>query len=283
MPVASEDLEASTDIQSDKSLKATQILNEVKSITNRYISDNYDDDFLDYVNISSEIINNGTTLHIIISAEMDYNELEDFVEPLNATIEQYDDGAYFDFVAPGIIECFISLSEARDYNITDTTSDLEEVTSAYDPEPRLEPDEDDSWEELEEAGDVLYITFNDVPIEVKDEDWWEYENTDWAKEDGRYNKWWSESVQASVYPEDDVIEAVDALIAPYIPAKTGRYVINGSAELMFVLDNVYHKISDYHWDERHGAEYDEEIDASDADIEFDDYNSKINVTVTPIA
>ena len=52
-----------------------------------------------------------------------------------------------------------------------------------------------------------------------------------------------------------------------MPAKEGEYHIKGDVTLVFSVEGIEVK-RDYFWDERHGADYDEEAYTDDAETSF---------------
>jgi len=116
----------------------------------------------------------------------------------------------------------------RYYNYTNDVNAAQEfMWNPYE----LGPEDPEEPEEIFNTEEEFEINIDTI-IAVRNADEWEYESTDWAAQTDRGWRWISEN-----YPEFElmdntsVIEAVDELLLPYIPAIKGRYQLKAKITL----------------------------------------------------
>ncbi len=213
-------------------------------------------------------------VRIEVRAEVSYNSLVKIAAELDSIIQQYDSEAYFDPEEPGILVALIDLKSAKH----------KKVNSAYMPEPPIDPPEDDSWSEVD--GWIEDVDLDvDAIIEVLDDGSWIYEDETypWAvSKDSHDGDHYSYEYYVHIGDPGTIVEDFDDVIEKYIPSEEGRYHLKCNATLKYFIEGVEVKQS-YYYDERHGQDYDEEVYKDNANVELDEYDSKVeNVSVERI-
>ena len=201
--------------------------------------------------------------------------MEELKYYLDDIIYEFDHEAYFDFVAPGILEAVFTL---EDRPITNT----ETIITAT--EPSLDPPEDSSWNELDDYQTAIDIVL-DAIIFVDDNGNWEYEddNYSWAKGNGNNGNWYDEENNIYLGSKVDMVEKTDDLLLKYIPARVGTYHISGDVKLVFDISGVEEKVTDAWYSEDSGYDYDSEINTDFADVDYIEDKSEIqNFNIQPV-
>ena len=137
------------------------------------------------------------------------------------------------------------------------------------PDRPLDPPEDDSWEDLDSYDEVIEITL-DADIQIDEDGRWEYDDTNYswaASPDHAEGDWYSAEHNIRIGDTTEIVECVDELLLPMMPDKAGKYHIKGDVSLVFSIEGIKAKRNHF-WDERHGAEYDEELYTDDATTSF---------------
>ena len=201
------------------------------------------------------------------------------------------EGSYF--LADGVI----LTDDLRNYEIKERKPKNDVVESSkstkgetveagyYDiPEPPIDPPEDDSWTEVD--GWIEDIDLDvDAIIEVLDDGSWIYEDETypWAvSKDSHDGDHYSYEYYVHIGDPGTIVEDFDDVIEKYIPSEEGRYRLKCNATLKYFIEGVEVKRS-YYYDERHGQDYDEEVYKDNANVELDEYDSKVeNVSVERI-
>ena len=208
-----------------------------------------------------------------VRSELSYESMEDLMNYLDDIVKEIDDDAYFDFVAPGIIEALFTLENRP---ITETI-----ITST---EPSLDPPEDRSWDELDDYQTAIDIVL-DAIIFVDDNGNWEYEddNYSWAKGNSNNGNWYDEENNIYLGSKVDMVEKTDDLLLKYIPARVGTYHISGDVKLVFDISGVEEKVTDAWYSEDSGYDYDSEINTDFADVDYVEDKSEIqNFNIQPV-
>ena len=201
------------------------------------------------------------------------------------------EGSYF--LADGVI----LTDDLRNYEIKERKpkNDVVEASKStkretveagyYDiPEPPIDPPEDDSWTEVD--GWIEDVDLDvDAIIEVLDDGSWIYEDETypWAvSKDSHDGDHYSYEYYIHIGDPGTIVEDFDDVIEKYIPSEEGRYRLKCNATLKYFIEGVEVKRS-YYYDERHGQDYDEEVYKDNANVELDEYDSKVeNVSVERI-
>ena len=201
------------------------------------------------------------------------------------------EGSYF--LADGVI----LTDDLRNYEIKERKpkNDVVEASKStkgetveagyYDiPEPPIDPPEDDSWTEVD--GWIEDVDLDvDAIIEVLDDGSWIYEDETypWAvSKDSHDGDHYSYEYYIHIGDPGTIVEDFDDVIEKYIPSEEGRYHLKCNATLKYFIEGVEVKRS-YYYDERHGQDYDEEVYKDNANVELDEYDSKVeNVSVERI-
>lgn len=201
------------------------------------------------------------------------------------------EGSYF--LADGVI----LTDDLRNYEIKERKpkNDVVEASKStkretveagyYDiPEPPMDPPEDDSWTEVD--GWIEDVDLDvDAIIEVLDDGSWIYEDETypWAvSKDSHDGDHYSYEYYIHIGDPGTIVEDFDDVIEKYIPSEEGRYHLKCNATLKYFIEGVEVKRS-YYYDERHGQDYDEEVYKDNANVELDEYDSKVeNVSVERI-
>ena len=186
----------------------------------------------DYLIVEEEETEDGA-LKIEVRCELGYNSMRKLAEVLDPIVARYDKNAYFDMVAPGIMEAFIFNKKVT----ADTAAPID--ASVYDfPEPPLEPPDYDDPEENES---VEYITIDlddDIIVEVDTVDFagspkFEKDEADWV-----VDKYPSIQLDYSEFVAENVLD----LILPQLPAEPGIYRVRGRVHLAYdVMVPVYYE------------------------------------------
>lgn len=181
------------------------------------------------------------------------------------------EGSYF--LADGVI----LTKDLRNYEIKERKPKNDVVEAGYYdiPEPPIDPPEDDSWTEVD--GWIEDVDLDvDAIIEVLDDGSWIYEDETypWAVSKDSYNgDHYSYEYYVHIGDPGTIVEDFDDVIEKYIPSEEGRYHLKCKATLKYFIEGVEVKQS-YH---------DEEVYKDNANVEFDEYDSKVeNVSVERI-
>lgn len=137
------------------------------------------------------------------------------------------------------------------------------------PERPLDPPEDDSWEEIDSDDEIVEITL-DAIVHIDEDGSWEYDDTNYpwaASPDNKRGDWYTEEYDVYLGDKTSMVEYVDELLESMMPVTPGEYHIKGDVTLVFSVSGIEVK-RDYFWDERHGADYDEEAYTDNAETEF---------------
>ena len=170
------------------------------------------------------------------------------------------------------------------HNSTSTKGETVEAGYYDIPERPLDPPEDDSWTEVD--GWIEDVDLDvDAIIEVLDDGSWIYEDETypWAvSKDSHDGDHYSYEYYVHIGDPGTIVEDFDDVIEKYIPSEEGRYHLKCNATLKYFIEGVEVKRS-YYYDERHGQDYDEEVYKDNANVELDEYDSKVeNVSVERI-
>lgn len=148
--------------------------------------------------------------------------------------------------------------------------DYDEIYSAnYGGAYDIDPPEDNRWEELDLDDAVIELTL-DAIVHIDEDGSWEYEDTNYpwaASPDNKRGGWYTDENDVYIGDKTAIVEYVDELLEPMMPAKAGEYHIKGDVTLVFSVEGIQVK-RNYFWDERHGEDYDEESYTDDAEASF---------------
>ena len=132
-------------------------------------------------------------------------------------------------------------------------------------ERNLDPPEyADPVEEVDQG--FIEVPFSDVEIEIKKDGSWDYLSLDLFDGPAPRGSWRIKGTEFNLTLQKDrnsVVEDIDSLIEPMLPAEPGFYYISGDAYLMYDVDISYY------------ADY-EEPEEGDIDVSFDYQNSEVN-------
>lgn len=210
-------------------------------------------------------------IRVEVRAELTYNGLTKLTNELDPIVQSFDKDSYFEPVEPGIAEAYI-------WNLSKINSSETVEAGIYDvPDRPLDPPEDDSWTELDTDDEVIEVTL-DAIVHIDEDGSWEYDDTNYpwaASPDNNRGDWYTDEYSVYIGDKTSIVEYVDELLEPMMPAKAGEYHIKGDATLVFAVEGIQVK-RDYFWDERHGADYDEESYTDDAETSFLYDKSHIN-------
>lgn len=194
-------------------------------------------------------------IRIEVRAEVSYEGIEDLITSIDPVIQEYDKDAYFEPVEPGIAEAYI-------YNLSNVNSSETVEAEIYDiPDRPLDPPEDNSWEEIDTDDEFIEITL-DAIVHIDENDSWNYEDTNYpwaASPDSKSGDWYTDKYGVYIGDKTSIVEYVDELLEPMMPAKEGEYHIKGDVTLVFSVEGVEAKI------DRFG---DEEVYTDDAETSF---------------
>lgn len=202
-------------------------------------------------------------IRVEVRAELTYNGLTKLTNELDPIVQSFDKDSYFEPVEPGIAEAYI-------WNLSKINSSETVEAGSYDvPDRPLDPPEDNSWEELDSDDEVIELTL-DAIVHIDEDGSWEYDDTNYpwaASPDNKRGDWYTDEYSVYIGDKTSIVEYVDELLEPMMPAKAGEYHIKGDVTLVFSVEGIEVK-RDYFWDERHGADYDEEAYTDDAETSF---------------
>lgn len=202
-------------------------------------------------------------IRVEVRAELTYNGLTNLTNELDPIVQSFDKDSYFEPVEPGIAEAYI-------WNLSKINSSETVEAGIYDvPDRPLDPPEDDSWKELDSDDEVIELTL-DAIVHIDEDGSWEYDDTNYpwaASPDNKRGDWYTDEYSVYIGDKTSIVEYVDELLEPMMPAKAGEYHIKGDVTLVFSVEGIQVK-RDYFWDERHGADYDEESYTDDAKTSF---------------
>lgn len=258
-----DEINASSDITSAQKTGVEWIKTKVwNAIVAKLEDDGWEpDDISDYVFV--EVTQEDDRIRVEVRAELSYEGLEELIENIDPIVQEYDNNAYFEPVEPGIAEAYI-------YNLSNVNSSETVEAGIYDvPDRPLDPPEDNSWEELDSDDEVIELTL-DAIVHIDEEGSWEYDDTNYpwaASPDNKNGDWYTDEYSVYIGDKTSIVEYVDELLEPMMPAKAGEYHIKGDVTLVFSVEGIEVK-RDYFWDERHGADYDEEAYTDDAETSF---------------
>lgn len=252
-------ISSATEVQSDIASEVhQQVANKVKEVmTNEWHWK--EDDVNDYSRVDVTFTEDNQ-LMIEVGIEVGYSGLMNMCDALDPIVQYYDADSYFEPVDPGIIAAWLSISE---FDKIATSSEVTIQGGFYD------PPEDSSWEELDSDDEVIELTL-DAIVHIDEDGSWEYDDTNYpwaASPDNRRGDWYTDEYDVYIGDKTSIVEYVDGLIEPMMPAKAGEYRIKGDVTLVFSVEGIEVK-RDYFWDERHGLGYDEEAYTDDAETSF---------------
>lgn len=258
-----DEINASSDITSAQKTGVEWIKTKVwNAIVAKLEDDGWEpDDIADYVFV--EVTQEDDRIRVEVRAELSYEGLEELIECIDPIVQEYDNNAYFEPVEPGIAEAYI-------WNLSKINSSETVEAGIYDvPDRPLDPPEDNSWEELDSDDEVIELTL-DAIVHIDENGSWEYDDTNYpwaASPDNKKGDWYTDKYSVYIGDKTSIVEYVDELLEPMMPAKEGEYHIKGDVTLVFSVEGIEVK-RDYFWDERHGADYDEEAYTDDAETSF---------------
>lgn len=258
-----DEINASSDITSAQKTGVEWIKTKVwNAIVAKLEDDGWEpDDISDYVFV--DVTQEDDRIRVEVRAELSYEGLEELIECIDPIVQEYDNNAYFEPVEPGIAEAYI-------WNLSKINSSETVEAGIYDvPDRPLDPPEDNSWEELDSDDEVIELTL-DAIVHIDENGSWEYDDTNYpwaASPDNKRGDWYTDKYSVYIGDKTSIVEYVDELLEPMMPAKEGEYHIKGDVTLVFSVEGIEVK-RDYFWDERHGADYDEEAYTDDAETSF---------------
>lgn len=258
-----DEINASSDITSAQKTGVEWIKTKVwNAIVAKLEDDGWEpDDISDYVFV--DVTQEDDRIRVEVRAELSYEGLEELIESIDPIVQEYDNNAYFEPVEPGIAEAYI-------YNLSNITSSETVEAGIYDvPDRPLDPPEDNSWEELDSDDEVIELTL-DAIVHIDEDGNWEYDDTNYpwaASPDNKRGDWYTDQYDVYIGDKTSIVEYVDELLEPMMPAKAGEYHIKGDVTLVFSVEGIEVK-RDYFWDERHGSDYDEEAYTDNVETSF---------------
>lgn len=158
------------------------------------------------------------------------------------------------------------------HNSTDTKGETIEAGYYDVPERPLDPPEYDDPVEEDPIQEICEFSFDAVVILDKDGGW-DYENNDYsfaANPDDKHGDWYTYEDHIYLTDQTGMVEDLDDLIEPMMPAGPGKYRIQGDATMVFDVDNLY-AYYDYYRD----GSYDKELLKDDAEVTFNYQESKV--------
>lgn len=177
------------------------------------------DEIADYLIVEEEETEDGA-LRIEVRCELNHEGMTKLAEALDPIVARYDKNAYFDMVAPGIMEAFI-------FN--------RKITAAKFPELSLDPPEQ---RELTEYTNFEYLTLSlddDVVVSDGAIDFLATPTFAAGVEEWSLNP----DVPDVVVYSEDVAENVLQLIEPEIPLSDGIYHVKGDVTLAYDVLYVF--------------------------------------------
>ncbi len=139
----------------------------------------------------------------------------------------------------------------------------------------LGPDEPDTEDNYDEC---ITFHFEGVVVDIDKDGSWEYEDETYswaASPDSKIGDWYGE--KDNIYLEDitGVVEHIDELIEPYMPASRGRYKISGDVTLTYHISGV--ECYREYFEEHDGSyDYGEERYVDNAEVEYDYKDSTVD-------
>lgn len=158
------------------------------------------------------------------------------------------------------------------HNSTSTKGETIEAGYYDVPERPLDPPEYDDPVEEDPIQEICEFSFDVVVILDKDGGW-DYENNDYsfaANPDDKQGDWYTYEDHIYLTDQTGMVEDLDDLIEPMMPAGPGKYRIQGDATMVFDVDNLY-AYYDYYRD----GSYDKELLKDDAEVTFNYQESKV--------
>lgn len=158
------------------------------------------------------------------------------------------------------------------HNSTSTKGETIEAGYYDVPERPLDPPEYDDPIEEDPIQEICEFSFDVVVILDKDGGW-DYENNDYsfaANPDDKHGDWYTYEDHIYLTDQTGMVEDLDDLIEPMMPAGPGKYRIQGDATMVFDVDNLY-AYYDYYRD----GSYDRELLKDDAEVTFNYQESKV--------
>ena len=158
------------------------------------------------------------------------------------------------------------------HNSTSTKGETIEAGYYDVPERPLDPPEYDDPVEEDPIQEICEFSFDVVVILDKDGGW-DYENNDYsfaANPDDKHGDWYTYEDHIYLTDQTGMVEDLDDLIEPMMPAGPGKYRIQGDATMVFDVDNLY-AYYDYYRD----GSYDRELLKDDAEVTFNYQESKV--------
>lgn len=158
------------------------------------------------------------------------------------------------------------------HNSTSTKGETIEAGYYDVPERPLDPPEYDDPVEEDPIQEICEFSFDAVVILDKDGGW-DYENNDYsfaANPDDKHGDWYTYEDHIYLTDQTGMVEDLDDLIEPMMPAGPGKYRIQGDATMVFDVDNLY-AYYDYYRD----GSYDRELLKDDAEVTFNYQESKV--------
>ena len=202
------------------------------------------EEIADYLVIEVEEIPEG--IRAEVRAELSYSGMTELADALNPIVSKYDKNAYFDMVAPGIMEAYIMLNKQQPIK----SVELFPVEDDYE-----EAIEDEKQYEVPFEG---YVTVENDTIEFKS-----IEKMDPIEdEDYGYMK---------IDDQRGIEYNITELIAPNVPEEDGKYHVKGVAKLSYYLTGVHEEYEDTYDDYDSYKSYNTEL----ATVEFNEKGSWI--------
>lgn len=177
----------------------------------------------DYLIVEEEETEDGA-LKIEVRCELSYRGMEKLAEALDPIVARYDKNAYFDMVAPGIMEAFI-------FNKKVTADSMTPVKSSRFNFPEL-PLEPPDYDEPEEHSSIEYIIVDLDDDILVSKDTFEFQGT--PEFESEEDDWvLDEYPNIQLDDAENVTEHVLDVIEPQIPAQPGVYRVRGRVKLAY--------------------------------------------------
>lgn len=196
-----------------------------------------------------------------VRAEISYDGMMELSMKLDPIVQKYDDDAYFDMEAPGIMTAYI-----RNLNSATCTTNIAAAGEYWLDPPDLYYDDTEY-----EVDDIqLEIPFDDILV-VDEQGDIEFESNDYAwLADLVDNKHSVYDPETEIYLGDDSGIADDCieLLYTYTPAQPGRYHLTCDITLVFDVTGARASVDYYDEGEERGSYYTEDVDLSDAEASF---------------
>lgn len=141
---------------------------------------------------------------------------------------------------------------------------------------RLEPPDLEEFQQEDDFAETIEINLDAVVTVDKDGSWYyEDENYTWARcPDDKNGDWYTEEYNVYIGDPVDIVEDVDDIIEPDMPAIPGKYRISGDVKLVYNVSGVEADY-DYFLDEDELPSYDKEVYTDNAEAEFDRRKSSV--------